>query len=114
MMTRRSHGQLWTLSRSGRPVHARRPRCPQVQCRSAAVPESSKLLCKLAAGGMAHQLEITHELVGSADFREVQKQAPSASGLGKPPYRIKVKGTEVLKNGAAELVQAILEEGKQG
>lgn len=76
--------------------------------------QSSKLLCKLAAGGMAHQLEITHELVGSADFRELQKQAPSAIGLGKPPYRIKVKGTEVLKNGAAELVQAILEEGKQG
>ncbi|WHZ23843.1 MAG: DNA gyrase subunit B [Nitrospira sp.] len=76
--------------------------------------QSSKLLCRLATGGMAHQLEITHELVGSADFRELQKQAPSAIGLGKPPYRIKVKGTEVLKNGAAELVQAILEEGKQG
>ena len=37
------------------------------------------------------------------------------SGLGKPPYKIKIKeGAEVLKNGSAELVQAILEEGKQG
>ncbi|MBV6468249.1 MAG: DNA gyrase subunit B [Nitrospirae bacterium] len=76
--------------------------------------QSRKLVCKVAAGGMTHQLEITYELVGSADFRELQKQAPSAIGLGKPPYRIKVKGTEQQKFGTAELVQTILEEGKQG
>lgn len=76
--------------------------------------QSSKLLCKVATGGMTHQLDVTHELVGSADFRELQKQAPSAIGLGKPPYKIKVKEIEILKNGADELVQAILEEGKQG
>ena len=58
--------------------------------------QSSKLVCKVATGGIAYQLDVTHELVGSADFRELQKQAPSAMGLGKP------------------LVQAILEEGKQG
>jgi DNA gyrase subunit B len=76
--------------------------------------QSSKLLCKVATGGMAHQLDVTHELVGSADFRELQKQAPSSIGLGKPPYKIKIKGIEVHKSGTAELVQAILEEGKQG
>ncbi|MBA5871188.1 MAG: DNA topoisomerase (ATP-hydrolyzing) subunit B [Nitrospira sp. CR2.1] len=76
--------------------------------------QSSKLVCKVAAAGMSHQVEITHELVGSADFRELQKQAPSAMGLGKPPYTIKIKGADVRKNGSAELVQAILEEGKQG
>ncbi len=76
--------------------------------------QSSKLVCKVATGGIAYELHVTHELVGSADFRELQKQAPSSIGLGKPPYKIKVKEAEVLKNGAAELVQAILEEGKQG
>ncbi|MEK6803255.1 MAG: DNA topoisomerase (ATP-hydrolyzing) subunit B [Nitrospirota bacterium] len=76
--------------------------------------QSSKLVCKVATGGIAYQLDVTHELVGSADFRELQKQAPSAMGLGKPPYKIKIKGAEVHKNGSAELVQAILEEGKQG
>ena len=76
--------------------------------------QSSKLVCKVATGGIAYELQVTHELVGSADFRELQKQAPSAIGLGKPPYKIKVKEAEVLKNGSAELVQAILEEGKQG
>ena len=35
-------------------------------------------------------------------------------GLGKPPYKIRVKGAEVHKNGSAERVQATLEEGKQG
>ena len=76
--------------------------------------QSSKLVCKVATGGIAYELQVTHELVGSADFRELQKQAPSAIGLGKPPYKIKIKEAEVLKNGSAELVQAILEEGKQG
>ena len=76
--------------------------------------QSSKLVCKVATGGIAYELHVTHELVGSADFRELQKQAPSAIGLGKPPYKIKIKEAEVLKNGSAELVQAILEEGKQG
>ncbi len=76
--------------------------------------QSNKLVCRVAAGGMTHQLEVTHELVGSADFRELQKQAPSAIGLGKPPYKIRVGGIETLKHGTAELVQAILDEGKQG
>ena len=76
--------------------------------------QSSKLVCKVATGGIAYELQVTHELVGSADFRELQKQAPSSIGLGKPPYKIKIKEAEILKNGSAELVQAILEEGKQG
>jgi len=76
--------------------------------------QSSKLVCKVATGGIAYELQVTHELVGSADFRELQKQAPSAIGLGKPPYKIKIKDVEVLKNGSSELMQAILEEGKQG
>ena len=76
--------------------------------------QSSKLVCKVATGGIAYELQVTHELVGSADFRELQKQAPSAIGLGKPPYKINIKDVEVLKNGSSELVQAILEEGKQG
>jgi DNA gyrase subunit B len=76
--------------------------------------QSNKLVCRVPAGGMSHQLIVNHDLVGSADFRELQKQAPSAIGLGKPPYRIKVGDSETQKNGTAELVQAILEEGKQG
>jgi DNA gyrase subunit B len=76
--------------------------------------QSNKLVCRVPAGGMLHQLVVNHDLVGSADFRELQKQAPSAIGLGKPPYRIKIKEAETQKSGTAELVQAILEEGKQG
>jgi DNA gyrase subunit B len=76
--------------------------------------QCSKVRCKIATGGIAYQLDVTHELIGSADFRELQKQAPAAIGLGRPPYRIKIKELELLKHGSAELVDAILEEGKQG
>jgi DNA gyrase subunit B len=76
--------------------------------------ESNKLVCRAQTNGMTHTLEVTHELVGSADFRELQKLAPSAIGLGRPPYKLKVKGVEAEHPGTAELVRAILEIGKQG
>ncbi len=75
---------------------------------------SSKILCRIQTNGMAHSVEINHELVGSADFRELQKLAPSAIGLGRPPYRLKAKGEELQQPGTAELVKAILDLGKQG
>ncbi len=76
--------------------------------------ESNKIVCRVQTNGMTHALEVTHELVGSADFRELQKLAPSAIGLGRPPYKLKVKGAESEHPGTAELVRAILEIGKQG
>ena len=76
--------------------------------------QSNKVLCRIQTNGMAHTLEVTHELVGSADFRELQKLAPSAIGLSRPPYKIKAKGAESELPGTAELVHTILELGKQG
>jgi DNA gyrase subunit B len=76
--------------------------------------QSNRVTCRLQTGGMLHTLDVTHELVGSADFRELQKLAPSAIGLGRAPYRLKIKGEEALQPGPAELVKAILDAGKQG
>jgi DNA gyrase subunit B len=76
--------------------------------------QSNKVVCKVQTNGMAHTLEVTHELVGSADFRELQKLAPSAIGLGRPPYKLKAKDIQKELPGVAELVQEILEIGKQG
>ncbi|TLY15086.1 MAG: DNA topoisomerase (ATP-hydrolyzing) subunit B [Nitrospirae bacterium] len=76
--------------------------------------QSNKVVCRVPTNGMVHGLEVTHELVGSADFRESQKLAPSAIGLGRPPYKMKVGDTETQYPGTAELVRAILETGKKG
>jgi DNA gyrase subunit B len=76
--------------------------------------QSNKVVCRMQAGGMLHGLEVTHELVGSADFRELQKLAPSAIGLGRAPYRIKADGQERRYYATDELVKAILDMGKQG
>jgi DNA gyrase subunit B len=76
--------------------------------------QSNKVTCRLQTGGMTHALDVTHELVGSADFRELQKLAPSAIGLGRAPYKMKIKGEESQQPGPAELVKAILDAGKQG
>jgi DNA gyrase subunit B len=76
--------------------------------------QSNKIACRIQMEGMVHGMEVNHELVGSADFRELQKLAPSAIGLGKGPYRMKAKGAETQQAGTAELVQAILDQGKQG
>jgi DNA gyrase subunit B len=75
---------------------------------------SNKLVCRVPTGGMVHTLEVTHDLVGSADFRELQKLAPSAIGLGRPPYKMKTGTTETQYAAGGDLVKAILEAGKKG
>ncbi len=76
--------------------------------------QSHKVKGRLHANGVPHQLDITHELVGSADFRELQKLTPAAIGLGRPPYKLKAKNQESSYRTTDDLVRAILEMGKQG
>ena len=68
----------------------------------------------MSTNGMVQSFEVNHDLVGSADFRELQKLAPSAIGLGRSPYRMKVGETEKTYFVTAGLVTAILESGKKG
>ncbi|TKS60015.1 MAG: DNA gyrase subunit B [Nitrospira sp.] len=76
--------------------------------------QSNKVACRMHANGITHGLDVTHDLVGSADFRELQKLTPSAIGLGRAPYKLKAKGQEDHYQSTDELVKAILDMGKQG
>ncbi|GKS56476.1 DNA gyrase subunit B [Nitrospira sp.] len=76
--------------------------------------QSNKVLCRVLANGVTKALDVTHELLGSADFKELQKLAPSAIGLGPPPYQMKIKHVQTEYAGTAELLEAILEQGKEG
>lgn len=76
--------------------------------------QSQKIICRVPMSGRVHSVEITHDMVGSADFRELQRLAPSAIGLGRPPYKMKAGDEETQYAGTAELVHAILESGKKG
>ena len=76
--------------------------------------QSQKIICRVPISGMVHSVEITHDMVGSADFRELQRLAPSAIGLGRPPYKMKAAEEVSEYPGTAELVRAILETGKKG
>ena len=76
--------------------------------------QSNKVLCRMQASGAIFGLEVTHDLVGSADFRELQKLAPSAIGLGRAPYKLKAKGEEQQLRSTSDLVRTILDLGKQG
>ena len=75
--------------------------------------QSNKVICRMPTNGVASTLEVNHELVGSADFRELQKSAPNAIGLS-PLYRMKVNDAETTFASTDELVQAILDVGKKG
>ncbi|HEX9741492.1 MAG TPA: DNA topoisomerase (ATP-hydrolyzing) subunit B [Nitrospiraceae bacterium] len=75
---------------------------------------SNKIICTVQPNGMTRSQEITHDVVASAEFRELQKLAPSAIGLGRPPYKLKAEDVETQYAGTGELVKAILEIGKQG
>ena len=76
--------------------------------------QSNRLSCRLQANGTTYALDVTHDLVGSADFRELQKLSPSAIGLGRPPFKLKAKGQEQQLVSTADLVKTILDLGKQG
>jgi DNA gyrase subunit B len=76
--------------------------------------QSNRVSCQVQANGMTRSLEVTHELVGSADFRELQKLSPTAIGVGRPPYKLKARGTETPYQMSGELVRSIVEVGKQG
>lgn len=76
--------------------------------------DSNKVVCRAQTNGRTHSLELTHELAGSADFRALQRLAPSAIGLGKPPYTVKAGDEETAYADTGGLVRAILEIGKKG
>lgn len=72
------------------------------------------IICRVTGNGSQKSLNLTHDMVGSADFRELQKISPSSLGLGKPPYRLKRKETESEFSTSKDLVDEILETGKKG
>ena len=72
------------------------------------------VLCRVPTNGMLHAMTLTHDLVGSADFRELQKLSPSTMGLGKPMYKMKVKDVVSEFPTSDQLVDAILATGKKG
>ena len=76
--------------------------------------QSNKVACHVQTNGMISTLEVTYDLVGSVDFRELQKLAPSAIGLGHPVYRIKIGEEETTYPATDQLVRAILDAGKKG
>lgn len=76
--------------------------------------QSNDIVCSLQANGIVSQVHITHELVGSADFRELQKLAPSAIGLGRPPYRLKAEDRQWELPSTADVIKSILDIGKRG
>jgi DNA gyrase subunit B len=76
--------------------------------------DTHQIVCRVSGNGNPKTFVVNHDLVGSADFRELQKLTPAALGLGRPPYRLKRKGIEATFSTSAELVQEILESGKKG
>jgi len=76
--------------------------------------DTHQIVCRVSGNGNLKTFVVNHDLIGSADFRELQKLAPSVLGLGRPPYRLKRKGIEASFVTSAALVQEILESGKKG
>ncbi|KPK28126.1 MAG: DNA gyrase subunit B [Nitrospira bacterium SG8_3] len=76
--------------------------------------QTHHLICRVVGNGSQKILSLTHDMVGSADFRELQKISPSVLGLGAPPYRLKRKDTESEFSTSKDLVDEILETGKKG
>ena len=64
--------------------------------------------------GWGQELTIDHKLLGSAEFRELQKYGSTALGLGDPPYTVWFKEDERQFQSTKALVDAVLDFGKKG
>lgn len=76
--------------------------------------QTHHVMCRVAGNGGHKHLTVTHDLVGSADFRELQKTSPFSLELGRPPYKLKIREEELECGSSRELVEEILEAGKKG
>lgn len=76
--------------------------------------QSHTVHCYISYDSRTEELIIDHALVGSADFRELQKRSPAMLGLGRPPYQVIIKQQEQSFSSSEELVKAVLEHGKTG
>ena len=85
--------------------------------------QSHAIVCHVPTHGTVASLTVTHDLVGSAEFRELQTLAPAAIGLGHPPYRVRTRAprpgdrgqdTEITCASTDVLIQRILDAGKHG
>jgi DNA gyrase subunit B len=72
------------------------------------------VICRVGGNGGQKVLMVTHDLVGSADFRELQKISPSFLGLGRAPYTLKIGEEQWECATSKDLLQDILESGKKG
>ena len=76
--------------------------------------DAFSVIGRVKKDGWDHHLTIDHKLLGSAEFRELQKHAPSALGLGDPPYTAWFKDDEKQFQSTQEFVEAVLDYGKKG
>ncbi|RMH38118.1 MAG: DNA topoisomerase (ATP-hydrolyzing) subunit B [Nitrospirae bacterium] len=91
-------------------------RSARVECTLAEDEEhgTHNITSRLHVDGLTHTLVVTHDLVNSADFRELQKLSPAALGIGYPPFKMRYKDTVTEYATTEDLVDAILEAGKKG
>jgi DNA gyrase subunit B len=73
-----------------------------------------QILCRLQEKGLQQEMIVDQNFLASAEFRELLALSPAAIGLGRPPYRLRIEGSEKSLVTTAEVVQEILEIGKKG
>ena len=76
--------------------------------------EEYKLLIEVRKGGVFIQMDIDEDFITSPEFKELQALAPTRTGLGRAPYKVKYQNKEYELASSAELLDFIMDVSKKG
>ncbi|MDD5435528.1 MAG: DNA gyrase subunit B, partial [Nitrospira sp.] len=75
---------------------------------------SYKLEVEIKKAGIHQKMVIDEDFISSPEFKEINALSPSKTGLGGPPYKVRVKEEETTIETSAALLDFVMEVSKKG
>ena len=76
--------------------------------------KSYKLEVEIRRAGVHQKMMIDEDFIASPEFREIKALSPVRTGLGSPPYKVRVEDKEQAIETSAALLDFVMEVSKKG
>ena len=76
--------------------------------------KSYKLEVEIRRAGVHQKMMIDEDFIASPEFREIKASSPMKTGLGSPPYKVRIEDKEQVIETSAALLDFVMEVSKKG
>jgi len=76
--------------------------------------KSYKLEIEVRRGGVHQKMIIDEDFIASPEFKELKALSPARTGLGGPPYKVRLDDKEYILESSAALLDFVIEVSKKG